>query len=237
MPEGFEKLPPEIRNKIYRLCLVTDVEIVMHPEAHELEDLPSFHGLKPFLQLLQVHRKIYLEAAPIFYGENVIRIPKQAEKHATLIKYYIYIRHIFSRLDFHEVTLGQKHHIAITEHTAPDSDFAPTRPHAARWGHIHKRHYDLTVSQWAPRRKLLLDELLDAKTIKINLKYFFCPGLCCHIDRIRFDLFHQFVKRLTHINNHEGKMEMQGLMTDDERAIFRSKSHWVRFVKLPPDDA
>jgi len=148
---NFLKLPREIRDQIYNLCLITEYEIVMHPEEYELSDVPAFGADdQPCVALLQLNKQVYAESFPVFYGKNTFRLPTNVQHNAIYQKYSREIHHVTVHLDYREVTDQEKRAIAIAEHMAPDTDFAPTRPDAARWRHIHKRHLDLMIAKWQP---------------------------------------------------------------------------------------
>ena len=231
-PMPFMKFPPEIRDNIYRLSLVTGKEVVMYPEPHEMDDLPNFGRSRPCVELLQVNKQVHEEASPVFYGENMFRLPVKAEHHAVFIKYRALIHHASLRLDWKEVTDQQKISIATVEHCTPDAAFARARPRAARWRHIHKRHLQLMIGQWAPRRQLVVEDLPFLKTIKLDLKKFHCPGTCCRIEPFQHHLYHCFVKHLPlSFTTNGNKIEVSGLKTDDERAVV-SERNWARFAKL-----
>jgi hypothetical protein len=71
---GFLDLPAEIRNKIYRLCLVVGQAF---PRSNLIEDDCEDDAIefqKPQTQLFQLSRQIFAEAAPIYFAENKIVI-------------------------------------------------------------------------------------------------------------------------------------------------------------------
>ena len=96
-PFGFRDLPPEIRNKIYRLCLVDDVEIGIEEEdtavydsdglaiqgedRSEYEEIglvknrswDRYKGIYLNLNLLFVDHTTHQEAATILYGLNIFQ--------------------------------------------------------------------------------------------------------------------------------------------------------------------
>lgn len=67
---GVFQLPPEIRNKIYRYCLVVG-EVYPRPKANQDDRLNSLSVFqKPQTQVFEVCRQIFAEAAPIYFAEN-----------------------------------------------------------------------------------------------------------------------------------------------------------------------
>jgi hypothetical protein len=69
-PIGFLQLPAEIRNMIYRYCLVVG-EVYPRPKPHDddrLNDRANFQ--QPQTQVFQLCRQIFAEAAPLCFAEN-----------------------------------------------------------------------------------------------------------------------------------------------------------------------
>jgi len=229
----FLKLPREIRDQIYNLSLITEYEIVMHPEDYEVTDIPAFGADdQPCVSLLQLNKQIYAESFPVFYGKNKFRLPTNPQHNAIYQKYSSEIHHVTVHIDYREVTDQEKRAIAIAEHMAPDTDFAPTRPDAARWRHIHKRHLDLMIAKWQPRRDFIDRQMNALITIQLDLSLYYCPGLCCRKAIIYSDLFHQFVNGSRNWIRNGGRIEVHGLATDLEENIL-STPRWQSFAKLP----
>lgn len=70
----FEKLPREIRDMIYELCLCVDGIIVPYPEWNATNYMPRVKGRKPEVALLALNKWIRDEALPILFGKNTWRI-------------------------------------------------------------------------------------------------------------------------------------------------------------------
>ena len=69
-PLGFLQLPAEIRNMIYRYCLIVG-EVYPRPKPDEddrLNDRSNFQ--QPQTQVFQLCRQIFAEAAPLYFAEN-----------------------------------------------------------------------------------------------------------------------------------------------------------------------
>jgi len=232
-PFNFLELPREIRDEIYNLSLITEYEIVMHPEEYELSNVPTFGtDDQPCVGLLQLNKQIYAESFPVFYGKNTFRLPTNTQHNTIYQKYSREIHHVTVHLDYREVTDSEKRAIAIAEHMAPDTDFAPTRPDAARWRHIHKRHLDLMIAKWQPRRNFILHQMTALDRIRLDLSWYYCPGLCCRKAIIYSDLFHQFVNGSHGWFRNGGRIEVHGLATDLEENIL-STPRWQSYAKLP----
>lgn len=64
-PFDFLKQPREIRDQIYKFSLLTDYEIVMHPEEYEFADVPaSGADDQSCVSLLQLNKQIYADIFP-----------------------------------------------------------------------------------------------------------------------------------------------------------------------------
>lgn len=69
-PIGFVQLPPEIRNKIYRYCLVVG-EVYPRPRHDEDDRFDSRSKFeRPQTKIFQLCRQIFEEATPIYFAEN-----------------------------------------------------------------------------------------------------------------------------------------------------------------------
>lgn len=77
----FMKLPRELRNKVYCVCLMVEGHVTPYPEWYCHDDSLDYKGDKitSFLPLLRVSRDIRQEASPIFFGKNVFRMTSRAE--------------------------------------------------------------------------------------------------------------------------------------------------------------
>lgn len=206
----------------------------MYPEDYEREGTKPVaeDDVEPCVALLQVSKKIYLETFPIFYGKNAFRMPANSQHDPVFRKYSRHIHRISIHIDHREVTDEEKLAIAIAEHMAPDTDFAPTRPDAARWRHIHKRHLDLMTAKWQPRRNFIRRQMTALDKVALDLTRYYCPGLCCRKAIIYSDLFHHFVNGSHGWFRNGGKIEIHGLATDLEKNIL-STPRWKPYAELP----
>lgn len=70
----FEKLPREIRDMIYELCLCVDGAIQPYPEWAETNYKMRIEGPRPEVALLALNKRIRDEALDILFGKNEWRI-------------------------------------------------------------------------------------------------------------------------------------------------------------------
>ncbi|KAI4272829.1 MAG: hypothetical protein LQ337_005045 [Flavoplaca oasis] len=66
----FLRLPAEIRNQIYELCLVVDGTINPYPVHYQDSRVVPEGQSKPSVALLRVSKQIKAEARPIYHGRN-----------------------------------------------------------------------------------------------------------------------------------------------------------------------
>ncbi len=71
---AFEKLPREIRDIIYELCLCVDEILIPYPDPWEIDFTLEFKPPQPEVALLALNRQIREEALPILFGKNTWRI-------------------------------------------------------------------------------------------------------------------------------------------------------------------
>lgn len=76
---AFMRLPREIRNLIYKFCLIVHGQVVPYKENYDRDTAQDYTGDKPILALFAVDKAIRKEAASIFYGKNVWRITSNAD--------------------------------------------------------------------------------------------------------------------------------------------------------------
>ena len=85
----FLRLPPEIRNSIYKYCLIVDYPIAPYLSTYELcilavHDREIKKGKRkpvskpelPAVSIIQVSKQLHLEASPILYGQNHWKHPQ-----------------------------------------------------------------------------------------------------------------------------------------------------------------
>ena len=66
----FGSCPREIRDQIYRLCLVTHVEIIPYPQPHEHRSHSYVKAQFPYPALLAVNSKYFTSLPFLFKGER-----------------------------------------------------------------------------------------------------------------------------------------------------------------------
>lgn len=66
-----DRLPREIREMIYELCLGVEGILVPYPKGNDVESHYDLKCPKPTVALLALNKQIRSEALPILYRENV----------------------------------------------------------------------------------------------------------------------------------------------------------------------
>lgn len=76
----FMALPLELRENIYKYCLVVPGNIVHYPDYYSYDKILGYKDAKltDFLSLLFLSKQIHEEAAAIFYAKNSFRITATA---------------------------------------------------------------------------------------------------------------------------------------------------------------
>ena len=225
---GFLDLPREIRDGIYKLCLLVDAEIVAHPDYFETATNFSVEGVnRPAVALLRVNRQVGQEAAAVLYGSNIWRIPN----HCRLIKedrpptvyerYGPFFRQVTIRLDNR------------------DMDSKPTEKQFSR--HIPRRpsKFDRDMARFhdncrrnmyqdiEERASLLHNYMHKLQSILVAVDNLRCSEGCCRLPFL--NNISLWINMLPAQVNDPSKtifsvplIRMTGLRTETERRVFRS---------------
>ena len=208
---AFEKLPREIRDHIYELCLLFDGEIdpfpdkplwehYEHPWRHDRLVFGDFsigaHPIenKPCVALLGVNSKIRDEAVSTLFGKNTWRLSSgtlaQDGKHCLWEvwweKYAQYFRHLVTSFDFQDADQVGLLDVTMGEMERTVEDFDHFDP--AGTANIHQPQLNLMKDGFIAKKNVLLQ--MELKTLSIDLRYLFCPSQCCRREAIQTLLIH-----------------------------------------------
>ena len=122
MMSHFFKLPREVRDEIYDLCLVISYDIILEPagwekaamerancfqrQGPEVNDPDGFGPRnRPTVALLRVSKSLHLEASLVFYGRNRFRLPlyPNSRQDSVFKKYSAQFHHITVCFDLRDV--------------------------------------------------------------------------------------------------------------------------------------
>lgn len=199
---AFMRLPREIRNMIYKLCLVVHGEIVPYKENYDRDTAQDYTEDKPMIALLAVDKVIRQEAASIFYGKNVWRITSKADDLAkasyTLISIALSGGHepktiwIVHARRFRRVII-YAHRLDVN-----DLDFdvlsSIARSTAAmdlhqRMARAHKRNFNRMLGSWSTKFSLILD-MPKLISVTFNVDKLYCLNGCCRVRILREFFLH-----------------------------------------------
>ncbi len=182
---NFMDLPREIRDRIYKLLLTVDAEIITHPTwFEEPTDFEAEGVTRPAVALLSVNKQII-----VLYGNNTWRIP--VDHDIRDLESYQGHEHLFRHITVH---LDRR-----------DTDVEDTRDR------IEENYTQWASSTMEERMKLVHNDRLNslrelvycrALTIAANMRLIrslvlvldglYCPSECCRLDLIK-DLYEDFL--------------------------------------------
>lgn len=197
---AFMRLPREIRNMIYRFCLIVNGEIVPYKENYDRDTAQDYTGDKPMVALLAVDKAFRKEAASIFYGKNVWRITSNADDlakpfytavsigdeqlskiiwtvHARLFRHVIIYAH---RLDVNHLDLDVLSSIARS---------TAVKDLQQRMARAHKRNFNRMLGSWSPKFSLALD-MPNLHFVTFNVCKLYCLNGCCRVRILREFFLH-----------------------------------------------
>ena len=122
MMSHFFKLPREVRDQIYHLCLVISYDVILEPTGWEKAAMerancfqrqgrvvndPDGFGPRnrPTVALMRVSKAIHLEASLVFYGRNRFRLPlyPDGRQYSAFKKYSAQFHHITVCFDLRDI--------------------------------------------------------------------------------------------------------------------------------------
>lgn len=196
------RLPREIRNMIYKFCLVVHGEIVPYKENYDRDTAQDYTGDKPMVALLAVDKAIRQEAASILYGKNLWRITSKADDlakpsytlisialsggcepktiwtvHARRFRRVIIYAH---RLDVNDLDLDVLSSIARST-AAMDLH--------QRMARAHKRNFNRMLGSWSTKFSLVLD-MPKLISVTFNVDKLYCLNGCCRVRILREFFLH-----------------------------------------------
>lgn len=188
---GFEKLPREIRDIIYELCLCLDGILIPYPDLIESEgEKIKSHELN--VALLALNKQIREEALPILFGKNTWRITANevdlAENHASSLEDGT-IDTLWHRYGSHiqNVDLKYMHTIFPPEALTDAIHYAhQTLPgnRGQRADNIHANARMELYSCWETIGAAL-GCCQNIKSLNIDIADLYCPIGCCRKEIVR----------------------------------------------------
>lgn len=178
-------LPTEVREMIYKYCLLTSKTInpyrtEYHQEAELCFTQFTTNTETPTIGLLAVNTTIREEASLVFYSKNRLHIPWDAEHPSSLAlcgKHNAHFRHVVMDFAFRGIVDADRPY--------PSPSFLPpeNRLRGEDWlvMQSHERRVRDLLDKWQDKFRLLQDMRL--KSLVIDLTDCWCPQACCRLVR------------------------------------------------------
>lgn len=187
------RLPAEIRNAIYGLVLLSELEI--YPHQYQVPGLGHTPGKQPDLSLLHVNKHISAEARPVFYSNVIFNL----ETGSSFYQFFLASheapvpRHELkeSRFLVRHLSIGFLPHL-LEQEVIPfkiknlwrsnDQNFRHSTRNQ-RMTSIHEIHWRNTQMTWTNTIRAIrwLVETGHMRTLKVNLRDAYCPLGCWYV--------------------------------------------------------
>lgn len=212
---SFERLPPEIREMIYKFCLCVEGTVIPYPDDLDRLDKRCL----PAVALLAVSRSIREEALPVLFGMNTWRINGEIEEPADLTdddeydedkcdllwkRYGSRIKHIELIYSFRSVEVPDYYGAFVEAHQQSHLN------RTERADLVHSDILDALNIYWEDM-KAKMGYCTSIKSIKIDILELFCPFGCCRKDIVR-DVFRNYIMTVAPNIN----INVEGVVNSDE---------------------
>ena len=236
---SFLNLPAEIRNMIYRYCLVQNQTLIPYKEHYPLSkaDL-AFRKDLPTVALLQVCKKIETEAAAVLYGQNVWRITSKScpgvissagktrssiwERRASMFRNVVIVfdQQDVDRDELYKRTLEL--HKSYSDFEVNGHNLLQNLTGFRRSSQMHTQG-DLIMAQSWDRRFYLAYGMGYLTLITFDLSRLFCPMGCCRKETI-LSMFDDFLYAFDDIwaaINTDLKYRVKGIRVEELDEVLR----------------
>ena len=230
LPEmaSFLSLPREVRDMIYKECLVVGVEINPYPAFYESTTRSNAHDLS--LALLSVNRLIGAEARIVLYEANRWRTNSvtSPNKEAIFQLYPELFRNITLCLSHRDVDDNTKARIYYETHSLPENHWWGEDNEEQKATHIHEKCLSEALNSWASS-VLGIHMLPNLQFLKYDLEHLYCPSGCCRRklfmpgSGLMFNLPGNLLSAMPPRPNPLPKYLVSGLLNDWERNIMRDE--------------
>ena len=172
MASAFERIPRELRDAIYKLCLPVGKELVLKATPCEKDEIRDREiRVAPFPALLQVNQSIRAEAGFLFYRRNTWRIiDAERLQLPTIFEKYVrkatvtFDRRIFKFEDFWSMSED------VMENRIPARD---------RLDCIHSNMKERLLEIWTNKCLTLAE--LRLQELTMDFEHCVCPLGCCRM--------------------------------------------------------
>ncbi|KAL8678850.1 MAG: hypothetical protein Q9186_004833 [Xanthomendoza sp. 1 TL-2023] len=225
----FLKLPPEIRNLIYRECLVVEGIINPYPQCYQDKCVVPKGQFRPSVALLRVSKRIKCEAQAILCGENtwhlnsdtsytgqnsVHRVDKPLWDCFTAPDFANKIGHIIISFDFRDLDHNSLGPIYSSSAWAQALLQPRRRSLATPTEAAHSFRYQYLYQIWRWKiRVLALLVLGNTEGLTLDFSNCYCPAGCCRLAKRVLDT-----------------LRLEGHFNESTRAIYLERLHWMKLT-------
>lgn len=226
MASNFMRIPREVRDMIYGLCLVYPYELIPFPTRYEVDEDDEDDEVdearpKPWNALLFVNKEISKEAAIVFYGKNIWRLSDSAAQIADMSNDYegpprLWTRHLESMCHITIALDGR----AVKQPTIWELGRDKYRKggysrfkEGQLFEDIHSDLLDLLADKWTQKLEMLscIDNL---KSLKVDLSNAYCPNAHCRPHKLVIELLDDHVPDPEDLL--KGAVLVTGMVTQEE---------------------
>ena len=201
---AFLELPTEIRNMIYRYCLVKNRTLIPYEEYYQLSkaDL-EFRKDLPTVALLQVCKIIETEAAEVLYGDNTWRVTSKdgSLDSSLLAKREINVWNRRPSIFKHIVLVFDQQDVDREELDKRTLQFHESGPDFKAYGEVssldnrsrfmHTQARSIMRHSWGQRFMMIYD-MTHLASITFDLSRLFCHAGCCRKEPLVY-LINEFL--------------------------------------------
>ncbi|KAL8806451.1 MAG: hypothetical protein Q9182_001366 [Xanthomendoza sp. 2 TL-2023] len=199
-PFPFLRLPAEIRNHIYRECLLVEGIINPYPLYYQDQRIVPGGQVRPSVALLRVSKQVECEAQAILYGENTYHLNLEAsfterDRFRPIIRplwkrfmvpgFDYRIGHVIISFDFRDldqICLGSLYSSRVWAELLSRPGTAGNHSVATRSENAHTHRSSLLNQIWLWKINVLTFLVMSKQPIKrltLDFSNCYCPGGCC----------------------------------------------------------
>ena len=221
-------LPREVRDMIYKECLVVSDEINPYPAFYESTTGSKAQGLS--LALLGVNRLIGAEARIVLYQENRWRTNSVTTRYKdTIFQLYPELfRNITLCLSHCDLDDDTKTEIYYETHSLPENNWWWEDKEEQKARHTHEKCLREVLNNW--RWSVIgIHMLPNLQSLKFDLEHLYCPSGCCRRKLLMpgsglvFSLPDNLLSMMRPPLNPLPRYLVSGLLNDWERNIMRDE--------------
>lgn len=200
----FLRLPAELRNQIYEMCLVVDGTINPYPAPYHDNVIVPNGQSKPLVALLRVSKVLNAEARPILYGRNTWLHNQNCvairQNHAAFARQPFWdhlnssrlahtpIGHVIMRFSFRDLNQEELRPLyttwARTQHLLQPG----SNPQATAMKVAHSEQCRVLYNIWYRKTKRFVSRSHAPKKLTLDFTECYCHGGCCRPVGLLLDI-------------------------------------------------